>query len=60
MTYAYRHTNGQIITKPDFVVDAGGGPHAYFDSPFCEEWWHVETREDERKGPVAGSVPALD
>lgn len=39
MPYFYVHSNGSIIEKPDIVVDRGGGPFAYFDSPFVREWW---------------------
>lgn len=39
MPYFYEHTNGTIHRKPDCVVDDGGGPCKYFDSPFCKRWW---------------------
>jgi len=39
MPYFYQHTNGSIIEKPDRVVDFGGGPSLYFDSPFVRDWW---------------------
>ena len=38
--YFYEHANGTIIKKPDFVVETGGGPYDYFDSPFVKRWWH--------------------
>ena len=31
--YYYEHTNGNIIEKPDYVVDTWGTPVEYFDSP---------------------------
>jgi len=40
--YYYKHVNGTVIGKPDYVVDTGGGPHCYFESPFCVHWWHEE------------------
>ena len=40
--YKYEHVNGKIITKPAFVVDTGGGPFVYFDSPFVKRWWEEE------------------
>lgn len=40
MAYFYEHTNGQIISKPDMVVDMGGGPAAYFQGPFVRSWWN--------------------
>lgn len=45
--YKYLHTNGTIITKPAMVVDYGGGPYEYFDSPFVQKWWYEEV--DEKK-----------
>lgn len=39
MSYFYRHSEGQIIEKPTIVVERGGGPWQYFDSPFVREWW---------------------
>ncbi len=40
MTYFYEHSNGEVIRKPDIVVDMGGGPADYFDSPMVKRWWH--------------------
>jgi hypothetical protein len=40
--YRYEHTNGKIITKPASVVEMGGGPFVYFDSPFVKRWWEDE------------------
>lgn len=37
--YFYEHTNGEIIQKPDIVVDPIG-PAEYFNSPFVKRWWH--------------------
>lgn len=37
--YLYQHTDGTIHRKPALVVDSGGGPHEYFDSPFVRRWW---------------------
>ncbi len=39
MAYFYQHSEGQIIQKPDRVVDMGGGPFEYFSGPFCKSWW---------------------
>ena len=47
MTYYYKHTNGEVIAKPDIVVDMGGGPHMYFNSPFVENWWYNQLAPDE-------------
>lgn len=44
MTYFYEHVDGSIHRKPDIVVDAGGGPRDYFNSPFVKRWWHEEDR----------------
>lgn len=40
--YYYLHTNGETIRKPAPVVDAAGGPHVYFDSPFVVRWWRLD------------------
>ena len=40
MSYFYRHTNGKVIFKPDFVCESGITPHEYFDSDFVEFWWY--------------------
>ncbi len=40
--YYYEHTNGEIHYKPFIVVDTGGGPEVYFDSPYCKQWWKIE------------------
>jgi len=47
MTYIYEHTNGEIIYKPDIVVDMAGGPITYFDSPFVKRWWRKEEEKTE-------------
>jgi len=39
--YYYEHINGVVKWKPEFVVDMGGGPEVYFDSPFSKRWWKV-------------------
>lgn len=39
MSYFYEHSNGQIIRKPDIVVEMGGGAPAYFTGPFVKSWW---------------------
>jgi hypothetical protein len=41
MPYFYEHTNGEIIKKPQIVVQMAGGPHEYFNSPFVKRWWFV-------------------
>ena len=43
--YYYEHTNGEIISKPDIVVD-GIGCKEYFDSPFVKRYWY-EASENE-------------
>lgn len=50
MAYFYEHANGQIIEKPDIVVDRGGGPRAYFTGPFVRQWWH----ENDLLRPIEG------
>jgi len=47
--YYYRHVNGQVISKPDVVVDPVG-PYVYFSGPFVVTWWH-ETDEDPDEEP---------
>ena len=37
--YYYEHIDGTIHKKPTIVVDMGGGPYVYFDSPFVKRWW---------------------
>ena len=44
--YYYRHINGTVIQKPDFVVDSAGGPEIYFEGPFVERWWWKEDKPD--------------
>lgn len=39
--YYYEHVNGGVIWKPLWIVDMGGGPQVYFDSPFVKRWWRV-------------------
>jgi len=46
--YYYEHTNGDIISKPDIVVDSLGAD-GYFDSPFVVKWWHEEGENKETK-----------
>ncbi len=36
--YEYVHVNGTVHRKPAFVVDMGGGPYEYFNSPFVKSW----------------------
>jgi len=43
--YYYEHTNGEIIRKPDCVVD-GVGSEAYFNSPFVLRYWHEDDKEE--------------
>lgn len=40
--YYYEHTDGSIHRKPAIVVEMGGGPRDYFDSPFVKRWWRQE------------------
>lgn len=42
--YYYEHTNGEIISKPDIVVDCIGAKN-YFESDFVVKWWHEEDGE---------------
>lgn len=37
--YYYIHQNGELIRKVGHVVDSGGGPFEYFDSPFVTRWF---------------------
>lgn len=37
--YFYEHVNGEVIRKPAILVDGGGGPDEYFNSPFVKRWW---------------------
>ena len=37
--YFYEHVNGEIIRRPAIVVEMGGGPGDYFNSPFVRKWW---------------------
>jgi hypothetical protein len=39
MPYFYQHSEGAIIEKPSLVVNSGGGPWDYFNSPFVRHWW---------------------
>jgi hypothetical protein len=39
--YEYTHIDGQVIRKPAIVVDMGGGPYEYFNSPFVKSWKYV-------------------
>lgn len=41
--YIYIHTNGMPHIKPDGVVEMGGGPDVFFDSPFVERWYYINT-----------------
>ncbi|WP_373054317.1 hypothetical protein [Thioalkalivibrio sp.] len=40
--YFYEHVNGTIHRKPAIVVEMGGGPHEYFDSPNVKRWWREQ------------------
>lgn len=40
--YYYEHINGDVIQKPDVVVEMAGGPQIYFASPMCRKWWHED------------------
>ncbi len=44
--YYYEHTNGSIIAKHDYPVDAMGATY-YFDSDFVVRWWHEPERPTE-------------
>ena len=43
--YVYEHVNGTFHEKPAIVVDMGGGPDVYFDSPFVKSW-KLTVKED--------------
>jgi len=43
--YYYEHTNGEIISKPDIVVDSLGASE-YFDSPFVKKYWHEDDKKE--------------
>jgi len=44
--YFYEHTNGEIIRKPDAVVEPIGAER-YFASPFVVKYWHEEDDKSE-------------
>jgi hypothetical protein len=44
--YQYKHENGKIIDKVDFVVSSMGAME-YFDSPFVIAWWHINDKTGE-------------
>lgn len=54
--YWYRHTNGTLHRKVEFVVEASGGPGEYFNSPFVAHWWYG-TPEDEPGRPMPTTKP---
>jgi len=59
MTYFYEHANGQVIRKPNIVVDSAGGPDQYFDSQFVKRWWKTEVYKIQK--PLFSNDPgALD
>lgn len=43
MAYIYLHTNGSLHYKRNIVVDSGGGPNRFFDSPLVQRWWRIES-----------------
>lgn len=49
--YYYEHENGAIINKPDIVVDMGGGPADFFDSPLVKRWWHEPDKQRRAHDP---------
>jgi len=44
--YYYKHENGEIIKKIDYVVDSIGA-FDYFDSPYVLAWWHINDETGE-------------
>lgn len=44
--YYYLHVNGEVIYKPNVVVDMGGGPEMYFEGPFVQKWWKITDLDD--------------
>jgi hypothetical protein len=40
--YYYLHSNGSLIGKNPLVVD---GDPSYFDSPFVEKFWEIDTAD---------------
>ncbi len=47
--FMYEHVSGSILSKPDRVIDMGGGPEVYFNSPFIKRWWYVEDKDSSEK-----------
>lgn len=47
-TYYYLHTNGELISKPAFVVESAG-VEDYFNSPMVRKWWVATTDKDVRQ-----------
>jgi hypothetical protein len=41
--YQYKHENGKVINKSDYVVDYIGA-WSYFNSPFVIAWWHINDK----------------
>ena len=39
--YYYQHIDGTVHYKPFIVVEMGGGPIDYFNSPFVLKYWKV-------------------
>lgn len=36
--YMYEHINGTLHKKNFMIVEMGGGPYDYFNSPFVKSW----------------------
>jgi hypothetical protein len=47
--YIYEHVDGTLHRKPFIVVDMGGGPIEYFDSPFVKDWWIEKPQIDKEE-----------
>lgn len=45
--YYYLHTNGDIIYKAPFPVEADSrGAYGYFESDFVQDWWKINSPAD--------------
>lgn len=54
--YYYLHTNGKLIGKNPAVVDSDP---QYFDSPFVEATWKIETTDLKERHEMLNQAKAL-
>lgn len=47
--FFYEHADGSVHRKPALVVEMGGGPAEYFNSPFVKRWWQGEDPREQAK-----------